>query len=56
MVGQVAGTHKMNHSEKNKINQIVKLLKFIIQLDDLEVIKTSIESIIESLEENDSEK
>jgi hypothetical protein len=39
----------MTGNEKYKINRIIDLLKFIIKLDDQELIKLSIESIIDSL-------
>lgn len=39
-------------SERNqKLQKIVGLLKFILSLDDQEITKTTIESIIELLEE-----
>lgn len=38
----------------NRLPQIIKLLKFIITLDDLEIIKTTIEAIIELLEEQEN--
>lgn len=39
------------HELKQKLLQIVGLLKFIQSLDDEEIIKSTIESIIEILEE-----
>ena len=42
-------------SVKNqKIQQIIKLLKFILTVDDLEIIKSTLESVIELLEEENS--
>lgn len=38
-------------SSKQKLQQIIDLLKFILTIDDAEITKTSIESIIELLEE-----
>jgi hypothetical protein len=39
-------------SDKNfKLKKIVKILKFLLTIDDEEVTKSSIESIIEMLEE-----
>lgn len=35
----------------NKIKQAIELLKFVLTLDDEEIIKSSIESVIEILEE-----
>ena len=41
-----------NRDNKNtKIKQIIEILKFILTTDDEEIIKSSIESIIEMLEE-----
>lgn len=37
---------------KIKIKQIIEMLKFILNEDDLDIIKPTIESIIESLEDN----
>ena len=34
-----------------KIKQVINILKFILTLDDEEIIKTSLEAIIEMLEE-----
>jgi hypothetical protein len=36
---------------KEEITQIIQILKFILTIDDLDVIKSSIESIIETLED-----
>lgn len=41
----------MNDVHNQKILKINKLLKFIITLDDLEIIKSVIESVIEILSE-----
>jgi hypothetical protein len=39
-------------SQKNsKLKKIVKILKFLLTIEDMEVIKSSIESIIDQLEE-----
>lgn len=39
-------------SNKNaKIKQIIELLKFTLSIDDEEIIKSSIESVVEMLEE-----
>lgn len=37
-----------------RLQQITKLIKFIITLDDLEIIKATLESIVEILDENNS--
>lgn len=43
---------RTSKSDKNlNIKKIVKILKFLLTIDDMEVIKSSMESIIESLEE-----
>lgn len=44
-----------NQELKNKLQKIIDLLKFILTLDDDEIIKSTIESIIEVLEEEISE-
>jgi hypothetical protein len=36
---------------KHRLQQIVDLLKFVLTLDDEEIIKSSVESVIELLEE-----
>jgi len=43
-------TNKSN-DKKRKLRKIVDLLKFSLTLDDEEILKATIESIIESLEE-----
>lgn len=41
-----------NKNNKNaKIKQVIEILKFILTIDDEEIIKSSIESVIEILEE-----
>lgn len=41
-----------NKNNKNvKLKQIIELLKFALTIDDEEIMKSSIESIIEMLEE-----
>jgi len=40
-----------NHSDKHKIEQVIALLKFALSLDDEEIIKSTVESVIEILEE-----
>ena len=40
-----------NQELKNKLKQITDLLKFVLTLDDEEIIRSTIESIIEVLEE-----
>lgn len=38
-------------SKKDKTKQVIELLKFALSLDDEEVIKSTVESVIEILEE-----
>ncbi len=40
-----------NSSKSLKLEQITKLLKFLLTLNDMEIIKATLESIIEILEE-----
>jgi hypothetical protein len=37
--------------KQQKLQQIVDLLKFVLSLDDEEIIKSTVESVIELLEE-----
>jgi len=39
------------NSRKQRLHQLVELLKFILTIDDEEVIRSCLESVIESLEE-----
>jgi hypothetical protein len=43
--------NKSGSSDKRKLEQIMELLKFVLSCDDEEIIKSTIESIIEILEE-----
>jgi len=44
-----------NKSDKTKkMQQIIKLLKFLLTLDDMEIIKNTLESVIEILEEENN--
>ena len=38
-------------SNKQKTQQVIDLLKFVLSLDDEEIIKSTVESVIEILEE-----
>ncbi len=38
-------------SQKEKLKQIIELLRFSVSLDDQEIIKSTVESVIEILEE-----
>lgn len=42
---------KSDDPRKQKLKQVVELLKFVQTLDDEEIVKSTIESIIELLEE-----
>lgn len=43
---------KSNNDEKNqKLKQVAEILKFVLTVDDEEIVKSTIESVIELLEE-----
>lgn len=42
---------KSGNVRKQKLIQVVELLKFVLTLDDEEIVKSTVESIIELLEE-----
>lgn len=44
-------TKKSDKNDKHKLQHIVELLKFSLTLDDEEIIKSTVESVIEILEE-----
>jgi len=44
-------SHKYKKNKQLNIKQIVEILKFVLTLDDEEIIKSSIETIVEMLEE-----
>ncbi len=46
----------MSASRKFKIKRIIGLLKFVLTLDDEEIIKSTVESVIELLEEDINNK
>jgi len=39
------------HNKNQKIKQVVELLRFALSLDDVEITKSTVESVIELLEE-----
>jgi len=41
----------MNSDKQHKMQRVIKLLKFVMTVDDKEVIEAVIESVIETLEE-----
>jgi hypothetical protein len=47
----MAKRNKSSDETKQKLQQAVGLLKFIVSLDDEEITKSTIESVIELLEE-----
>jgi Trp operon repressor len=49
-------SRKSSTLDKDKLQQITDLLKFILTLDDQEVVKNTIEAIIELLEEEINKK
>ena len=40
----------------NGKNHLLKILKFLLEVDDVDVIKFSLESLIESLEDDDDDE
>lgn len=46
---------KKNQELKNKLQKMADLLKFVLTLDDEEIIRSTIESVIEVLEEEINE-
>lgn len=44
-------SRKYKKNKQLNIKQIVEILKFVLTLDDEEIIKSSIETIVEMLEE-----
>lgn len=42
---------KSDDSKKEKLKQILELLKFVLTLDDEELVKSTVESIIDLLED-----
>jgi hypothetical protein len=44
-------TDKNDTKDKRKLEQVINLLKFALSLDDEEIIKSTVESVIEILEE-----
>ncbi len=51
VVGQKIIISDMAKKKKNKIQQVIDLLKFSLSLNDEEIIRSTIESVIEILEE-----
>lgn len=43
--------NKSDKNKKHKLKQVIDLLKFSLSLDDEEIVKSTIESVIEILEE-----
>lgn len=46
-----AMSNKKDNTDKSKLENVVELLKFALSLDDEEIMKSTIESVIEILEE-----
>lgn len=44
-------TNNKNGDDKHKLEQVVELLKFALTLDDEEIVKSTVESVIEILQE-----
>ena len=43
---------KMSNSSSKKLKRIIRILKFILTIDDKEILKSTIETIIDMLEED----
>ncbi len=41
----------MTMTKKEKVKQVIEIIKFILTTDDPDIIKPSLESVIETLEE-----
>jgi hypothetical protein len=41
----------MNAPERKKAKKIIELLKFVLTLDDMELMKSSLEQVVEMLED-----
>lgn len=41
----------MSKIDDKKIKQLIELLKFSLSIDDVEIIKSTVEAVIEALEE-----
>ena len=48
-------TDENDTRDKRKLEQVVNLLKFALSLDDEEIIKSTVESVIEILQEEIAE-
>lgn len=44
-------TKKNKNSNKQKLQQVTELLEFVLSLDDKEIMKSAVESVIEILKE-----
>ena len=44
-------TNKNNGDNRHKLERVIELLKFALSVDDEEIIKSTVESVIEILEE-----
>lgn len=49
--GLIPAIVDMSHVKKTTIIKVIKLLKFILSIDDKEIVNSTIESVIEMLEE-----
>ena len=53
-VNAMARKSKDEPVSKERLKKVVELLKFVLTLDDEEIVKSTIESVIELLEEENS--
>lgn len=51
IIVNVMKNNKGGDGEHHKLEQVIELLKFALTLDDEEIIKSTVESVIEILEE-----
>jgi hypothetical protein len=47
----IANMKNKGDSDKHKLEHVIELLKFALSLDDEEIMKSTVESVIEILEE-----
>ena len=51
ITSKIMTNKKSGDDDKHKLKQVVELLKFALTLDDEEIIKSTVESVIEIIEE-----
>jgi hypothetical protein len=55
IIANIMSKNDNKRSKKDKTKQVIELLKFALSLDDEEVMKSTVESVIEILEEEISQ-